>query len=129
MHDPKDDRFKPELAARAAAALPERHLQQRCPASGLLVMASYNWGPNNVLRRIRQMPNNPRERNFWELLKNHDIPTETYNLCLYIFSAIVIGEDPGLFGFDFDNPLQDVDLSLGESKPSLQIVPIETAVL
>ena len=116
MHDPKDDRFKPELAARAAARYLRDIYSKDAQASGLLVMASYNWGPNNVLRRIRQMPNNPRERNFWELPKNHDIPTETYNYVLYIFSAIVIGEDPGLFGFDFDNPLQDVDLSLGEEQ-------------
>ena len=64
------------------------------------------------------MPNNPRERNFWELLKKHDIPTETYDYVLYIFSAIVIGEDPVLFGFDFDNPLQDVELSLPEDPAS-----------
>ena len=112
VHDPKDDRFKPELAARAAARYLREIYSQEAQASGLLVMASYNWGPNNVRRRIREMPNNPRERNFWELLKEHDIPTETYNYVLYIFSAIVIGEDPALFGFDFDKPLQDVELSL-----------------
>ena len=116
MHDPKDDRFKPELAARAAARYLRDIYSKDAQGSGLLVIASYNWGPNNVLRRIRQMPNNPRERNFWELLKEHDIPTETYNYVLYIFSAIVIGEDPALFGFDFDNPLQDVELSLGNGK-------------
>jgi len=113
IHDPKDDRFKPELAARAAARYLRDIYSNDAQGSGLLVIASYNWGPNNIRRRIRQMPNNPRERNFWELLKEHDIPTETYNYVFYIFSAIVIGEDPALFGFDFDNPLQDVELSLG----------------
>ncbi len=116
MHDPKDDRFKPELAARAAARYLRDIYSKDAQGSGLLVIASYNWGPNNVLRRIRQMPNNPRERNFWELLKEHDIPTETYDYVLYIFSAIVIGEDPALFGFDFDNPLQDVNLSMGNGQ-------------
>ena len=33
------------------------------------------------------------------------IPNETYNYVFYIFSAAVIGENPKLFGFDFDNPL------------------------
>jgi hypothetical protein len=113
IHDPKDDRFKPELAAQAAARYLRDIYSKDAQASGLLVMASYNWGPNNIRRRIREMPNNPRERNFWELLKEHDVPTETYNYVLYIFSAIVIGEDPALFGFDFDNPLQDLELSLG----------------
>jgi hypothetical protein len=75
-------------------------------------MASYNWDPNNVRRRIRSMPDNPRERNFWELLKQHDIPSETRNYVFYIFSAIVIGEDPGLFGFEFANLLRNVEQAL-----------------
>jgi len=116
IHDPKDDRFKPELATRAAARYLRDIYSKEAQGSGLLVMASYNWGPNNVRRRIREMPNNPRERNFWELLREHDIPIETYDYVLYIFSAIVIGEDPALFGFDFDNPLQDVELSLGNGR-------------
>jgi membrane-bound lytic murein transglycosylase D len=118
IYDPKDDRFNPELATRAAARFLRDIYSKEAQASGLLVMASYNWGPNNIRRRIREMPNNPRERNFWELLKKHDIPTETYDYVLYIFSAIVIGEDPVLFGFDFDNPLQDVELSLPEDPAS-----------
>jgi hypothetical protein len=72
-------------------------------------MASYNWGPRNIRDRIRAMPQNPRERNFWALLKHHEIPAETYDYVFYIFSAIVIGENPALFGFDFDNPLAIID--------------------
>jgi hypothetical protein len=63
-------------------------------ASGLLVMASYNWGENRVRKLIRKMPKNPRQRNFWDLIKKHNIPKETYNYVYYIFSAAVIGEDP-----------------------------------
>jgi pSer/pThr/pTyr-binding forkhead associated (FHA) protein len=76
-------------------------------ASGLLVMACYNWGEDYVLPLVRQMPLNPRERNFWKLLdKDRDrIPTQTYDYVFYIFSAAVIGENPKLFGFDFENPL------------------------
>ena len=33
------------------------------------------------------------------------IPQETYDYVLHIISAAVIGENPRLFGFDFDNPL------------------------
>ena len=53
------------------------------------------------------MPENPRERNFWLLLEKFvsRIPDETYNYIFRIFSAAVIGENPRLFGFDFDNPL------------------------
>jgi hypothetical protein len=74
-------------------------------ASGLLVMASYNWGPTRVKKRIRQMPMNPKERNFWRLIKDYKIPIETKDYVFYIFSATVICENPELFGFNFKNPL------------------------
>ncbi len=53
------------------------------------------------------MPQNPRERNFWVLLTKHrdDVPKQTYDYVLSILSAAVIGENPRLFGFQFDNPL------------------------
>jgi membrane-bound lytic murein transglycosylase D len=58
---------------------------------------------------IRSLPENPRERNFWKLLEKYrdKIPGETYNYVFYIFSAAVIGENPRLFGFNFDNPLKN----------------------
>ncbi|MDX1405211.1 MAG: transglycosylase SLT domain-containing protein [Woeseiaceae bacterium] len=111
VHDPNDDRFKPELATQAAARYLRDIYSHEAQASGLLVIASYNWGPNNVRRRIREMPANPRERNFWKLLEEYNIPSETYDYVFYIFSAMVIGENPALFGFDFDKPLQNIELS------------------
>ena len=42
----------------------------------------------------------------WGLLQyKKQIPRQTYDYVFHIFSAAVIGEDPHLFGFDFDNPL------------------------
>jgi hypothetical protein len=81
-------------------------------------MASYNWGEGNIIRLIRRMPENPRDRNFWSLLKNYrdKLPDETYNYVFYIFSAAVICENPKLFGFDFENPLQEAIASLSNSK-------------
>jgi membrane-bound lytic murein transglycosylase D len=105
-HDPLDERFDVELATYAAARYLRDIYSHEAQASGLLVIASYNWGPTNIRKRIREMPDNPRERNFWQLLKQHDIPQETYDYVFYIVSAIVIGEDPELFGFDFENPLK-----------------------
>jgi len=60
---------------------------------------------------VRSMPANPRERNFWRLFNRHrdKIPKETYDYVFYIVSAAVIGENPRLFGFDFDNPLADLE--------------------
>ncbi|HRF62925.1 MAG TPA: transglycosylase SLT domain-containing protein [Candidatus Competibacter sp.] len=108
VYDPQDDRHDPKKATIAAAKYIRDIYRTDAQASGLLVMASYNWGEGNIIRRIRQMPANPRERNFWQLLKQHDIPKETYGYVFYIFSAAVIGENPKLFGFGFDNPLQDL---------------------
>jgi hypothetical protein len=70
-------------------------------------MASYNWGEQRVIRLLRSMPANPRERNFWKVLEKHreQLPLQTYDYVFYIVSAAVIGEDPRLFGFPFDSPL------------------------
>jgi hypothetical protein len=105
--DPNDERHHFGKSTRAAARYLQHIYNTDAQASGLLVMASYNWGQSRVIRQIRQMPKNPRERNFWNIFKDkkHKIPKETYDYVFYIFSAAVIGENPRLFGFDFDNPL------------------------
>ena len=63
-----------------------------------------------MLPLVQSMPANPRERNFWQLLTKYrdKIPQETYDYVFYISSAAVIGENPRLFGFDFDDPLSNV---------------------
>ena len=74
-------------------------------------MASYNWGETQVLPLIQSLPNNPRDRNFWRLLTKHrdKIPQETYDYVFSIISAAAIGENPRLFGFNFDNPLAHLE--------------------
>jgi hypothetical protein len=106
-YDPQDERYHFQKATRAAAKYIRRIYNTDAQASGLLVIASYNWGEGNIINIIRKMPKNPRERNFWELLKQHKVPKETYDYVFYIFSAAVIAENPGLFGFDFQNPLTE----------------------
>jgi membrane-bound lytic murein transglycosylase D len=107
--DPGDERDQYEKATKAAARYLKDLYTTDAQASGILVMACYNWGENQVLPLVRSMPANPRERNFWRLLAHHRerIPKETYDYVFYIVSAAVIGENPRLFGFDFDNPLAD----------------------
>jgi peptidoglycan lytic transglycosylase D len=109
--DPADDRHNFEKATRAAAKYIKFIYSTEAQASGLLVMASYNWGEEKVIRLIRTLPENPRERNFWQLRARYraQIPQETYDYVLAIFSAAVIGESPRLFGFDFDSPLRHLD--------------------
>lgn len=105
--DPQDERSDWEKATKAAARYIKDIYSTDAQASGLLVMASYNWGEQRVINLIRRMPANPRERNFWKLLENHrsQVPKETYDYVFYIVSAAVIGENPRLFGFPFDSPL------------------------
>ncbi len=106
--DPRDDRHRVQKANAAAARYLKDIYTWEAQASGLLVIASYNWGHNAVRRFLREMPNNPRERNFWKfLLQYRDrIPRETYDYVFMIFSAAVIGENPSLFGFTFERPLR-----------------------
>jgi membrane-bound lytic murein transglycosylase D len=109
--DPGDERDQYEKATKAAARYLKDLYSTDAQASGFLVMACYNWGEGKVLPLVRSMPANPRERNFWRLLARHrdQLPQETYDYVFYIVSAAAIGENPRLFGFDFDNPLATLD--------------------
>lgn len=109
--DPKDDRHHFDRSTLAAARYLRDIYATEAQASGLLVMASYNWGEHRILPLLRSMPQNPRERNFWNLLGKYrdKIPAQTYDYVFSIIAAAVIGENPRLFGFDFDNPLADFD--------------------
>lgn len=109
VHDPADERFDFDKSTAAAARYLRDIYNAEAQASGLLVLAAYNWGHGNVRRLIRNMPENPRQRNFWRLMAKHAIPKETYDYVFLIFSAAVIGENPALFGFEFDNPLAGLD--------------------
>lgn len=120
--DPADDRQDFVLASEAAA----RYLRDLhgvlTQASGLLVMAAYNWGEHRVAPRLEglptprdvfqaefaEVPANPSARNYWTFLSEYGdrMPEETKGYVLKIFSAAVIGQDPRHFGFEFGNPLE-----------------------
>jgi membrane-bound lytic murein transglycosylase D len=103
--DAQDPRFDFGQATLAGTKYLRRIYGTEAQASGLLVMASYNYGHNRVRNMIKAMPDNPRDRNFWKFIHQNDIPKETYDYVFYIFSAAVIGEDPQHFGFKFKPPL------------------------
>jgi membrane-bound lytic murein transglycosylase D len=107
--DPRDERHRVNKANQAAARYIRDIYNTEAQASGLLVMASYNWGHNAVRKLVRQLPENPRERNFWKFLNAYrgKIPKQTYDYVFMIFSAACIGENPGAFGFSFPKPLRD----------------------
>ncbi|HUI09103.1 MAG TPA: transglycosylase SLT domain-containing protein [Bacteroidota bacterium] len=104
--DPRDERQDVSKSTIAAARYISDMYNTEAQASGLLVIASYNWGHNVVRGLIREMPDNPRDRNFWRFLAQHrdKIPKQTYDYVFYIFSAAVIGENPGLWGFSMEPP-------------------------
>jgi membrane-bound lytic murein transglycosylase D len=122
QRDPGDQREDFALASNAAA----RYLRDLhgvlTQASGLLVMAAYNWGEHRVAPRLEslptprdvfqaefaEVPTNPEERNYWTFLTEYGdrMPDQTKDYVIKIFSAAVIGQDPRHFGFDFDNPLE-----------------------
>jgi membrane-bound lytic murein transglycosylase D len=105
--DLEDERFDPAAATQAAAKYIGDLYRGEAQASGLLVLASYNWGTTRVKKRILAMKENPRDRNFWKLLGQTEIPKETRDYVFLIFAAAVIAEDPKLFGFKFEPPLID----------------------
>ena len=109
--DPGDDRHDFEKSTQAAARYIKFIYTTDAQASALLVMASYNWGEGKVVPLIQSLPANPHDRNFWRLLSAYPdkIPRETYDYVFYIVAATVIGENPELFGFKFENPLRHLD--------------------
>ena len=104
--DPSDERHDFEKSTRAAARFLHDLYLSDAQASGLLAIASYNWGSTRVLRLVRSLPEAPAERNYWTLLERYgdQIPTETRIYVLNIVAAAAIATDPALFGFDFPRP-------------------------
>ena len=121
--DPQDERHSFKTSTEAAADYLKRIYSTRAQASGLLVIASYNWGEHRVVDKMRELPGpqgipeeavegipeNPKSRNYWQFLTEYEdrMPAETKDYVLKIFSAAVIGQNPKLFGFSFENPLRD----------------------
>jgi len=120
--DPMDERHDVEKSTRAAARYLQTIYSTTAQASGLLVVASYNWGEHRIISKMERLPGpqgipsealqgipeDPDERNYWRFLREYRdrMPEETKDYVLKIFSAAVIGHNPQVFGFDFENPLQ-----------------------
>ena len=105
LTDPLDERHNSAKSTAAAVRYLKRIYSTEAQASGLLVLASYNYGENRVRGLIREMEENPEKRNFWQLMTRRNLPKQTRDYVFYIFSAAVIGEDPEYFGFSFSNPI------------------------
>jgi hypothetical protein len=77
VYDELDARFDFNKATRAATKYLKHIYSTEAEASGLLVMASYNYGHNRVKDMIKKMPDNPRDKNFWKFIQQYEIPKET----------------------------------------------------
>lgn len=119
--DLQDERHDFKKSTRAAARYLQDIYSTKAQASGLLVIASYNWGERRVTdklehlpkgipdRALEGIPEDPDKRNYWRFLNEYDdrMPAETKGYVLKVFSAAVIGRNPELFGFEFENPLRE----------------------
>jgi hypothetical protein len=120
--DPADERHDFQKSTEAAARYLQLIYTTEAQASGLLVIASYNWGEHRVNSKLNRMDgygipdaalegieDTPDERNYWKFLTTYRsrMPKETRDYVLRVFSAAVIGRAPRHFGFDFDNPLTE----------------------
>jgi hypothetical protein len=122
VYDPMDERHDLVRSTEAAAKYLLDIYSTLAQASGLLVIASYNWGEHRVVNKLESLPGpqsipvealegipeDPRERNYWRFLGEYSdrMPAETKDYVLKIFAAAVIGQNPRLFGIELDNPLQ-----------------------
>ena len=120
VYDPQDDRFDWRKATAAAVNYVAELHAMHAQGSGMLVMASYNWGENNVRGIIESLPENPQDRNFWRLIADRKTPKETYHYVLSIFSAAVICQDPQLFGFDLECPNMELGVADAEASSRRQ---------
>jgi soluble lytic murein transglycosylase-like protein len=120
--EPQDERCDFQKATAAAARYLRFIYSTKAQASGLLVIASYNWGEHRVVGKLERLPGpqripdaalegipeNPQSRNYWRFLNEYSdrMPEQTKDYVLKIVAAAVIGQNPRLFGFSFDNPLR-----------------------
>jgi pSer/pThr/pTyr-binding forkhead associated (FHA) protein len=97
QYDPSDQRHDENRATQAAAQYLAFLYSTKAAASGLLVIASYNYGQSRIIEKLDQLPNDPRQRSFWNFYRKGWIPPETRDYVMYIFSAALICERPDLF--------------------------------
>jgi soluble lytic murein transglycosylase-like protein len=101
-YDPSDQRHDENRSTQAAARYLAYLYSSKAAASGLLVIASYNFGQTRIIERLDQLQNDPRQRNFWNFYRNGWVPDETRNYVLDIFAAALICDKPHLFGFNME---------------------------
>jgi len=91
-----DDRADPEKATRAAAQY-LKTLHDMFGGDWHLTLASYNGGPGRLERAIRLS----KTRDFWQMSRStRYLPRETRDYVPMIMAAIIIANNPELYGFE-----------------------------
>jgi hypothetical protein len=98
VFDPLDQRHDPSRSTGAAVHYLADLYSGLAAASALLVVASFNDGESDTIKRLESLPEDPRERNFWRFYKNRWLSPEAEDYAMSVFSAALIAEQPTLFG-------------------------------
>ncbi len=101
-YDPSDERHNELRSTEAATRYLAYLYTTKAAASSLLVIASYNYGEGRIIKRLDQLPNDPRQRSFWNFYNNGWLPAETRDYVMCIFSAALICKNPELFQMNVD---------------------------
>ena len=105
LFDAADERFEWRKATVAAARYFKDLTTLETQGSGLLAIASYNYGEDRLHRILETLPPSPEARNFWRLLADKRVPQETYDYVLSIVAAAAICQAPGRFGVEVECPI------------------------
>jgi Transglycosylase SLT domain/FHA domain len=69
-------------------------------SSTMLALAAYNSGPARVKQAVQKAVQDPiKQRSFWYLYHVRALPSETREYVPKVIAAVIIGRNPGLFGF------------------------------
>jgi membrane-bound lytic murein transglycosylase D len=99
QYDALDERHNELKSIDAAARYLADLYATKAAASGLLVIASYNYGDTRIIRKLDTLRNEPREKSFWNFYRNKWLPEETRDYVMSIVSAALICENPDAFNF------------------------------
>ncbi len=95
-----DERLDLRKATRAGCRyLRELILDFGSGSSVMLALAAYNVGPAKVKQAVRTVEDPIKQRNFWYLYRRRTLPAETREYVPKVIAAMVIGRNPGRFGF------------------------------
>jgi hypothetical protein len=99
--DGVDERMNVAKATHAACRLLRQLiLDFGSGSSTMLALAAYNSGPAKVKQAVQKAVQDPiKQRNFWYLYHVHALPPETREYVPKVIAAIIIGRNPGVFGF------------------------------